>query len=107
MSLNLIELIPNGELFFCIDFHNFAAFLRHGSVPEHITFHLLIADPAVVLLFSDELPLASTGNVILVVEVATQDQLGGYVDEFVLSCSILHDPFSVVNVLNLNSFSKP
>ena len=71
MSLKLVKLIPNGSLFFCVDFHEFAAFPSHRSVPEHITSHLVITYPAVVLLVSNELPLSSAGNVLLVVEIAT------------------------------------
>ena len=107
VSLYLIKFIVDVQSFFWIDLHDISTLLAHRFVPEYVAFNFLVTYPAMVLLVSYDLPLACPRNVKLMVEVASKNQFGVNGDEFVLSWSILHDPFSIIDVLNLHGFSQP
>ena len=100
MRPNLTQCIVNVFLFHRIRLYQF--FRQQTRRPENKAFCLFVAHPAMLLLPSHYLPLARARNLILMVQIAHEDQFGLNVEVCVVCGTVLHDSFRVVDLFNLD-----
>ena len=81
------------------------ALLGHTSCPENVAFGLSLADPARVLLSSEQLPLSRAWDFLLVSQVPHQNHLCAQLEKFILRDSVLDEAFACIDILNLDRLS--